>query len=269
MRKFLTLIASLAIVLATAAPVSAAWPQNAECDHLASGNYHGGVYNMQHTGQWITSVKASIYGDTGRFQPCYSPFLNEPSGVSQWVAIDAPTSGSTRTIIQIGMMKCGYTTLAQGPCASGRTGTLRYFYAYGHDNNCELDPGVHDPFAIDLGAVPTTPAYHTFQITKSRTNGAYNFYIDGTHLPFSIPEYKVCWANNPDITRANWDVERWDPGDGFGSTIGPAWFTQKKFAYELGSLITAPNTISDCVLAPEFHCGQSAPDNMNFWTVQQ
>lgn len=279
MRKLLSLIACLAILMPVAAPPAyAAWPVNADCDHFAHGNYFGSLFNSHNVPSWITSVYAQMYGDTGRFQSCTNPLGLEISGTLQWVAIEAPgTSPNHVNIIQLGMIKCGinYTeNRSNSPCYPGRNNTLRYFYAYGHEDICELDPGIVYPYPIDLGPVPLVgvppgPGYHDFQITRSRTNAFYYFFIDGVAKPKSIPEYDLCWANNPSTTRASWSVERWDPGDGFGGA-GPAWFQNMKFAHDLNSLQqeTWPGTAS-CNLDPEFYCATQAPDKFGFYTVQQ
>lgn len=268
MRKLISLVAVVALMLPLAPSASAAWPTNAECDHGTYGNYFGGLRNQSNVGTWITSVYGQIYTDTSRFQPCTGPIFNEVSGGSQWIAIDAPSAPGDNSIIQIGVIKCGinYTVnVSTSPCYPGRNNTLRFFYAYGHEDNCELDPGVKHPYAMDLG--PASLLWHSFQITRSRNVAAYYFFIDGVKLNFSIPEYKVCWANNPQITRADWDVERWDPGDGFGAA--PASFDGTAYAHDLGSLVASKWwSTSDCNLDPEFHCSGSG-QHWGFWTTQQ
>lgn len=267
--RLLAIIATLALIGLFPASAYAAWPVNADCDHFAGGNYWGNVWNQQNNGTWITSVYSSIYLDTSRFQPCSNPWLNEISGTSQWIAIDAPSVPSPRDIIQFGVIKCGisYTSSdPNSPCYPGRNNTLRYFYAYGHDDNCELDPGNRSPVPVDLG--PAGSGWHTFQITRSRTLDSYSFFLDGVRFQLSIPEYKVCWASNPSITRADWSVERWDPGDGFGGA-GPVYFDNTKFAHDLGSLQTATFNLNNCSLDPEFNCAVPQSDEVTFWTVQQ
>lgn len=228
---------------------------------------------------WTTSVYGELYGDTTRFQPCTNGFFYDQSNVTQWIAIIDPYSGSPNTIIQIGYLKCGYNN--QSGMCSGTPGSFYYFWAYGHENNCELYPYQEVPNGKSLGLVPAGAVYHSFQITISRTDGYIRFYIDGNIQTLNyggsnhtvLDPARVCWTSNSQ-TEASWNVERHDPNDGFGG-VGYAWFQNTKYAHDLGALGANPTNWNSNYCnrsgnqSTEYSCSVASTTKVGFITTQQ
>lgn len=275
-RTFAAALLLMVASLAMAGPARAAWPVNGDCDTLDNGHSFFGNYAPHSPTNHPTSIKASLYGDPARFQPCTNPgFLDFPND-TQWISIEVP--GTSWDIIQVGMEMC--TKADTGNCydANGvdHVNQLGYFWAYGRlANQCDGYTDSHAPYGIWLGAVPLVgvppgPGYHTFQITDSRTQPTTYIYIDGVQVA-SILTQKICWIENPNTGThiPDFAAERHDPNDGFGGP-GPVWFKDMQWADDWGSLVNT--NLSSCgsvSLQAEFQCTYSSTTKFGLSTVNQ
>ena len=259
--------------LAMAAPVSAAWPVNGDCDLLDNGHsFFGGLVEFGTQGVVKNGASAQLYTDESRFQPCVGGGSGIYEGdVSQWVGIQAPGIGTDPwNIVQIGLDKCQFpqsSAPTDSPCYPTHAGRLVYFYAWGanSDGRCP-GGGTHSPRAIYLGDAPMA-GYHTFSITHPIDTDRVFLWVDGISKG-SFSDANLCWLYSRNYTMGVYSAERHDPNDGFGG-VGPVHFNVTRYQENWGTTwLTADWTsTASCINDPEFQCIRYAGNHFGFQTV--
>jgi hypothetical protein len=230
LRKLVSLVGLVALLTASlAVPATTFAASNGSCDWLSHGNYFGGVSKVGDgsQSQQKRSVRAEIFTDTSRFDPCTGPLPGEDSDVSQWVAIEgAAADNGGNNIIQIGVTRCQVDSVigdlpTNNPCHPSKAMDLRYFYAMGRDADDSCGLGARSPVARDLGPA-VEDQWTVFEIIYEPDVQQIALKINFVEkMRFNLGS--LCWFTH-NSNKAAWRVEGWDPMDGVGGPATPARF---------------------------------------------
>lgn len=277
-RRLLLALPLVLGIFAAPAPALAAWPINGTCDHGTTGHFFGSHDVKEEAGVAKTAVFAGLYVDSARFQPCTGPLLDEVGASSQWVALEGTIPGSTRNILQVGMIKCNnenYGQYADSACTTARVGKLVYFYAFGWDYFPECNGGTHDPRPIYLGDATTIPNYWSFKTIWRQDLGRVQFWIGASKLA-DISDVNACWLlSTPYPPRATFAAERVDPNDGLGNDAGaPVHFDTTRYSTTTtGAPVWKTSNLTNCAgmtqMDPEFVCSWFSSDHFGLETLNR
>lgn len=223
MKRILALVATLALCLMAVgvSPVAAATKPAPVAPAVTSDYTNGcepspppgfplpvyfeGEHSVTYWGGTASGAAADIFVTTnfGAFDVCYHGLGND--AVSGWVAVVPQNTIDPAQIIQIGVVRCNFSTLVSSACVNSQ---LRYFWAAG---GC----GIFGPDAHDAGAA--TNGYHHYELYDTGT-GYINGTVDGhliLHLAYDNNRFD-CWRGVTP-TQAEWGFERNDTGNSEGT----------------------------------------------------
>ena len=220
MRKFLTLIASLAIVSSFLIASPAAASGNRGCLDSNPENYHAGdTYNPSTS---IVGVYATI---DFHWDNCDGTG-DDDSGIAAWVALAPDDALIGDLIVQVGIISCRSNWTPQASVCRDHPNQLRYFFAYG---GCTFLTG---PWARDGG--PATSGVHNYKVTRA-TEGFYMWMPNGTTAFIAASDPSVSCITSGVQTKAQFDVERFDRGDSMGGPTTKTAFGEMQYKLNGGS----------------------------------
>lgn len=256
-------VSSLAVtaLVTTAGPVFA---DDASCRNVGTNNNFFAGQHASNSQRRINRVVAHIDvpSGTGQFSICQPTALDfDDNGPSVWVGVQpmaaCPQPGDC--ILQVGINKCaGFGN----PACDGDGSPPSFFWAYGGCN------GYH-PTTRDLGPAD----YNDHQYMVAEGTSYWYMYIDGvSRAKIAKNDAGIgCWVNGYLI--ADWEGEKWDTGDSFGTGTSDVDVTRMQFRYaDTTNYTNYTGGSGDCIDISDYRDRCEFPVlsayNMKIWTSQ-
>ena len=237
------------------------------CETFDAEGYHdwvGGRYGTT-SNKEVTGALGYINAATDLTDCTPTPLWGD-GGVSGWSAV---VEDHTWEIIQIGVIICENPyDPSYSPCKS-HPGDRRIFWAWGRAPNTPGCPSSGKrPIAIDLG--PASTGRHVYRIDFD--SDSVQGYVDGQLKVGPVSTVNMCWLYNSTNNQAEWKFERWDGGDGSGSSGDHVVFDgiQMRTVPD-GSYGGAWSVTPDLWMSStdsEQHYSETSGNSFQAWTIQ-